>query len=146
MTGTNFSNTVQYDLKPGYLISNVPEGYVKISYHAVFTDDEGMPMIPDIQSYFEAIYWYVAMKLYYPKYLSGDVPQHVYYDMKRSYNFYRKQAYAESLMPNQDELTNIKHTWHTLIPEVDEERTFFSTTGDRQEIYNHNYGGWSVWN
>jgi hypothetical protein len=30
------------------LISNVPEGYVKISYHAVFTDDEGMPMIPDI--------------------------------------------------------------------------------------------------
>lgn len=146
MTGTNFSNTVQYDLKPCYLISNVPEGYVKISYHAVFTDDEGMPMIPDIQSYFEAIYWYVAMKLYYPKYLAGDVPQHVYYDMKRSYNFYRKQAYAESLMPNQDELTNIKHTWHTLIPEVDEEKTFFSTTGDRQEIYNHNYGGWSVWN
>lgn len=48
MTSTNFSNTVQYDLKPGYLISNVPEGYVKISYHAVFTDDEGMPMIPDI--------------------------------------------------------------------------------------------------
>lgn len=146
MTGTNFSNTVQYDLKPCYLISNVPEGYVKISYHAVFTDDEGMPMIPDIQSYFEAIYWYVAMKLYYPKYLSGDVPQHVYYDMKRSYNFYRKQAYAESLMPNQDELTNIKHTWHTLVPEIDEEKTFFSTTGDRQEVYNHNYGSWSVWN
>lgn len=143
--GTNFSNTVQYDLKPGYLISNVPDGYVKISYHAIFTDEEGMPMIPDIPSYFEAIYWYVAMKLYYPKYLSGDIPQHVYYDMKRSYNFYRKQAYSESLMPNIDELTNIKHTWHTLIPEVDEDKTFFSTTGDRQEIYNHNYGGWSVW-
>ena len=146
ITSTNFSNTVQYDTKPGYLVSNVPEGYVKLSYHAIYTDDEGMPMIPDIQSYFEAIYWYVAMKLYYPKYLKGDVPQHVYYDMKRSYNFYRKQAYAESLMPNQDELTNIKHTWHTLVPEVDEEKTFFSTTGDRQEIHNHNYGGWSVWN
>ena len=146
MTGTNFSNTVQYDLKPGYLISNVPEGYVKISYHAIFTDDEGMPMIPDIQSYFEAIYWYVAMKLCYPKYLAGDMPQHVYYDMKRSYNFYRKQAYAESLMPNQDELTNIKNTWTTLVPEIDEENTFFSTTGDRQEIYNQNYGGWNIWN
>ena len=145
-TGTNFSNTVQYDTKPGYLVSNVPEGYVKLSYHAIYTDDEGMPMIPDIQSYFEAIYWYVAMKLYYPKYLTGDIPQHVYYDMKRSYNFYRKQAYAESLIPNQDEITNIKNTWHTLVPEIHEEDTFFSRTGDREHIYNQNYGGWSVWN
>ena len=141
-TSTNFSNTVQYDTKPGYLVSNVPDGYVKLSYHAIYTDDEGMPMIPDMTSYFEAIYWYVAMKLYYPKYLAGNVPQHVYYDMKRSYNFYRKQAYAESLLPNQDELTNIKHTWHTLVPDVDEDQTFFSTTGDRQLIYNQNIGGW----
>ena len=42
-------------------------------------------------------------------------------------------------MPNQDELTNIKYTWNTLVPEMDEEHTFFSTTGDRQEIYNQNY-------
>lgn len=145
VNGTNFSNTVQYALKPCYLMSNVPEGFVKLSYHAIYTDEEGMPMIPDIPSYFEAIYWYVATKLYYPKYLSGDIPQHVYHDMKRSYNFYRKQAYAESLMPNQDEMTNIKYTWNTLVPEIDEESTFFSTTGDRQQIYNQNYGGHSVW-
>ena len=146
INGTNFSNTVQYDVKPGYIYSNVPEGYIKLSYHAIYTDDEGMPMIPDINSYFEAIYWYVAMKLYYPKYLSGEIPQHVYYDMKRSYNFYRKQAYAESLLPNQDEMNNLKNTWTTLVPVIDEEKTFFSNTGDREEIYNHNYGGWSQWN
>lgn len=145
ISSTNFSNTVQYDIKPGHIYSNVPEGYVKISYHAIYTDDEGMPMIPDINSYFEAIYWYVAMKLYYPKYLSGDIPQHVYYDMKRSWNFYRKQAYAESLIPNQDDLSNIKYTWNKLIPEIDEDETFFSTVSDKEEIYNHNYGGWSVW-
>ena len=144
--GTNFSNTVQYDIKPGYLISNVPEGYIKLSYHKIYTDDEGMPMIPDINSYAECLYWYVAMKLYYPKYIKGDISQHVYYDMKRSYNFYRKQAYAESLMPNQDEMTNLKWTWNTLVPEIDEEDTFFSTIGDRQEVYNQDYGGWSVWN
>lgn len=145
ISGTNFSNTVQYDTKPGYLISNVPDGYVKLSYHAVYTDEEGMPMIPDMNSYFEAIYWYVATKMYYPKYLSGDIPQHVYYDMKRSYNFYRKQAYAEAMLPNQDELTNIKNTWHTTVPVMDEEKTFFSTTGDREEIYNQSAGGYSLW-
>ena len=140
--GTNFSNTVQYDIKPGntYLISNVPEGFVKLSYHAILTDDEGMPIIPDMPSYFEAIYWYVAMKLYYPKYLSGDIPQHVYYDMKRSYNFYRKQAYAESLLPNQDELNGLVHGWNKLIPELDSDRTFLSTIQDNEHIYNQNYG------
>ena len=54
---TNFSNTVQYDVKPGYIYSNVPEGYVKISYLTPYHDEEGLPLIPDKPSYFEAIYW-----------------------------------------------------------------------------------------
>lgn len=145
VTGTNFSNTVQYDIKPGYLMCNVPEGYVKISYHAIYTDDEGMPMIPDLNSYFEAVYWYVAMKLYYPKYLNGNISQHVYYDMKRSYNFYRKQAYAESLLPNQDELNGLTAQWNKLVPTIDDNRTFLSTISDNEHVYNHNYGGHSVW-
>lgn len=137
--GTNFSNTIQYDTKPGYLMSNVPNGYVKLSYHAIYTDDEGMPMIPDMQSYFEACFWYCAMKILYIKYIKNQVNRQLWVDAKTSYNFYCKQAYAEAMMPNQDELTNLKNTWHTLIPEIDEDRTFFSTTGDRQEIYNQNY-------
>ena len=145
ITGTNFSNTVQYDIKPGYLMCNVPEGYVKISYHAIYTDDEGMPMIPDLNSYFEAVYWYVAMKLYYPKYLNGNISQHVYYDMKRSYNFYRKQAYAESLLPNQDELNGLTAQWNKLVPTIDDDRTFLSNISDNEHVYNHNYGGHSVW-
>lgn len=135
---TNFSNTIQYDIKPGYLFSNVPEGYVKLSYLANYTDDNGMPLIPDMPSYFEAIYWYVAMKLLYIEYFTGRKPQHIYYDAKRSWNFYRQQAYAECLMPNENELENIKNTWHTLMPELGSYDTFFSTTGDRQEIYNQN--------
>lgn len=136
--GTNFSNTVQYDIKPGYIFSNIRNGYIKLSYIAQYIDEEGMPLIPDNQSYFEAIYWYVAMKLLYIEYYTGRKPQHLYYDAKRSWNFYRQQAYAESLLPNQNELENIKNTWHTLIPEYDSYDMFFSTTGDEQKIYNWN--------
>lgn len=136
--GTNFSNTVQYDIKPGYIFSNIRNGYIKLSYIAQYIDEEGMPLIPDNQSYFEAIYWYVVMKLLYIEYYTGRKPQHLYYDAKRSWNFYRRQAYAESLLPNQNELENIKNTWHTLIPEYDSYDMFFSTTGDEQKIYNWN--------
>ena len=37
--------------KPGYIMTNIPEGFVKVSYYAIFTDEEAMPMIPDIESY-----------------------------------------------------------------------------------------------
>ena len=142
----NYSNTVQYDIKPGYLYSNIRNGFVRLSYHAIYTDEEGMPMVPDNASYLEAIYWYVAMKLMYPKYLSGSMPQHIYYDIKKNWAFYCGQAYAQSLMPNQDEMEDIKNTWHTLVPEIREHDTFLSTLGDEQKIYNQSSGGINVWN
>lgn len=132
------TNIVQYDIKPGYLFSNIRDGYVKIAYLSQYVDEEGMPMIPDLPSYFEAIYWYVVMKLTYIDYYTGNKPQHIYYDAKRSWNFYRQQAYAESLLPNQDELENIRNTWHTIIPEINSHEEFYNNTGNQQIIYNWN--------
>lgn len=144
--GTNFSFRPQYDIKPGYLFSNMRDGFVKLSYFAIYTDEDGMPLIPDMISYSEAIYWYVTMKLMYPQYLNGKLAQHIYYDMRNSWNFYCKQAYAEAMMPNTDEINNIKDTWHTMLPEMDEDKTFYSTTGDRQFVYNMNLPGGQIWN
>lgn len=129
---------LQYDVKPGYVFTNIEDGYLKMSYHSIHTDNSGMPMIPDNPAYFEAIYWYVVMKLSYPKYYNGTLPQHVYYDMRRSWNFYRQQAYAESLMPNTDELETISNTWHKIYPEINDHDRFFEHTGDEQHIYNQN--------
>lgn len=133
-----YSDTLQYSTKPGYITVNMPCGWVKISYYAIITDEDSMPMIPDNPSYAEAIFWYVAMKLSYPKYLKGQLHQNIYYDMKNSWNFYRKQAYAEAMMPGVDELESIKNDWHKLYPEFDDHDTFFETTGDEQIIYNQN--------
>lgn len=125
-----------YDTKPGYIITSIDKGFVKVSYSAIYTDSEGMPMIPDMESYKEAIYWYITMKLLYPKKLKGQISQSDYYDIRNSYNFYRKQAYAEAMMPTIDDLTSIKNTWVKLYPEMNEEDTFFEHTGSKQHIYN----------
>lgn len=135
---TMYSIDLQYMTKPGYVMTNVSKGFVKISYYAIASDMDGMPMIPDLESYKEAIYWYVVMKLMYPKKLKGEISQGDYYDIRNSYNFYRKQAYAEAMMPTGDEIETIKNTWTKLYPEFDDHSTFFSTTGDEQIIYNQN--------
>lgn len=134
----SLNGSLQYSTKPGYITVNVPCGWVKISYHAIITDEDSMPMIPDSPSYFEAIFWYVAMKLSYPKYLKGQLTQNIYYDMKNSWNFYRRQAYAEAMLPGPDEIESIKNDWHKLYTEFDDHDTFFDTTGDEQIIYNQN--------
>ena len=136
--GTMFSYDLQYTTKPGYIMTNAPRGYVKISYYAIYTDDDSMPMIPDLESYKECIYWYITMKLLYPKKLRGEISQRDYYDIRNSYNFYRKQAYAEAMMPGVDDLTSVQNSWLKLYPEIDAHDTFYSTIGERQDIYNQN--------
>ena len=137
---TNFSSDIQYFLKPGHIVTNQKDGYIKIAYSATITDERGFPMIPDLQSYQEAVFWYVLTKLKYPEYLSGKLNREIYYDIKRSWNFYRKQAYAEALMPDEGQMTSIKNTWLQLFPEIDSERTFYSGVGNQQHIYNNYYG------
>lgn len=136
ISSTNPSLGFQYTVKPGFIMTNVPNGYLKLSYSAIPTDEESYPLIPDLMSYKEAIYWYVTMKLKYPEYLNGRMNREVYYDIRRSWNFYRNQAYAEALMPNEDGLESIKNNWNKIVPEFRDHNSFYSHTGERQIIYN----------
>lgn len=135
---TNPSMSLQYSVKPGWIMCNMPDGYLKLSYSAIPTDEDGYPLIPDLTSYKEAIYWYVTMKMKYPEYLNGKMNREIFYDIKRSWNFYRNQAYAEALMPNEDGLESIKNNWNKLVPEFNDHNSFYSHTGERQIIYNAN--------
>lgn len=137
---TNYSTDHQYFIKPGYIVTNRREGYIKLAYTANYTDDRGYPMVPEIASYQEAIYWYVTMKLKYPEYLNGRMNREVYYDIKQSWNFYRKQAFAEAMMPTEGDMTSIKNTWLKLVPDVSSEQTFDSGVGNQEKIYNSYYG------
>lgn len=130
------NTSLQYSTKPGYINVNVPCGWLKISYYAIITDEDSMPMIPDLPSYKEALMYYIGTKILYAKWIKGQLSNEIYYSIKRSWNFYRKQAYAEAMMPGVDELQSIQNSWNRLYPELDEHATFFEHVGDEQHIYN----------
>lgn len=133
-----FNTSLQYSTKPGYITVNVPCGRVKISYYAIPTDEDSMPMIPDLPSYKEALMYYIGTKILYAKWIKGQLSNEIYYSIKRSWNFYRKQAYAEAMMPTVDELETIKNVWHKPYTEMRDHDTFFESTGDEQILYNWN--------
>jgi len=132
------SSVLKYSIKPGYINTNVRDGFIKFSYDAIPADEDGYPLVPDMVSYSEAIYWYIVMKLSYPEYRSGKMRQDIYFDAKRSWNFYCKQAYGESMMPNSDEMESIKNQWNRLIPELGSHAGFYEDTDEAQTIYNKN--------
>jgi len=132
------SGDYTYVITPGYLKTALKDGYIMLSYQAVPVDNEGYPMIPDDESFEEAIYWYINMKLTYPDWKAGRIRDAVYYDAKSSWNYYRKQAYGNAMMPNIDQLEAIKNAWLRLVPEIHEHGNAFTTLNERQIIYNKN--------
>jgi hypothetical protein len=135
---------LQYTLKPGYINCNVRDGYLKLAYSAIPRDDEGYALIPDDHSIKEALYWYVTMKLLYPKWVQGNVSDNVYTDARSMWHVYCQQAYTNLLMPNDDGLRTLQNTWLRILPEIEEHQNFYEDTGKEQQIHNHNYG-WRWW-
>lgn len=139
---TDLSTDFTYVITPGYIKLNKPTGYLMLAYTSIPIDTEGYPLIPDNISFITALYWYVTMKLMYPEWREGRIRDAVYYDARRSWNFYCKQAYGEALMPNADMMESIKNTWNRVVVEMGDNNGFYSTTGQQQTLYNanSNYG------
>lgn len=139
-----------YFVKPGWIVTNMPKGFIKLAYKKIMVDEKGYPVIPDLASYQEAIYWYVVMKLQFPKFLkSGMVGKNrinaeanKYNYIQQQWHFYRNQAYAECMMPDAGEMKAIKNDWTKLIPDWDSDDSFFTHQGDRQTIINDYYYGY----
>ena len=127
-----------YTINNNYIKTNVETGYLVIAYQAIPTDAEGYPMVPEAQSFLDALYWYITMKLMYPKWVSGQVRDAVYYDARRSWNYYCKQAYGDAMMPDPDQMEAVKNSWVRLVPNLNFHDEFFSTLGEKEHVYNHN--------
>lgn len=148
-SGNRIHEDVTYFIKPGWIAVNRRDGYVRVAYTTVAKDERGYPIIPDLLSYQEAIYWYVTMKLSFPNYLKGTLggkgvnsAQNTFFYIQGQWNFYRNQAYAECMMPTQDELKSIKNDWNKLIPDYDSDTCFFENQGSQQTILNDYYYGY----
>jgi len=138
--GSALSNTDDYTyiITGNWIKCNVETGYLMLAYQAIPTDAEGYPLVPDSQSFLDALYWYVTMKLLYPQWAAGQVRDAVYYDAKRSWNYYCKQAYGDAMMPDPDQMESVKNSWLRLIPNINQHSEFYSTVGEQEIMYNHN--------
>lgn len=125
-----------YYINNNYIKLNVRSGYLKVAYQAMPLDEEGYPLIPDSASFMEAVYWYIITKLLYPRWVQGAIRDAVYYDARSNWNYYCKQAYGQAMMPSPDKMEALKNKWLQFYPEVNDFDSNFSSTGNKQTLYN----------
>ena len=150
MMGDGDRKPLLFFIKPGWIVLNRKKGFVKLSYKAIATDERGYPLIPDNTSYQEAVYWYVMMKLSFPKFLKGTLGSsrapragsEIYTYLQHQWNFYRNQAYAEAMMPTESDMRGIKDEWNKLVPDYNSDEVFFKSEGQKQLNYTDYYYGY----
>ncbi len=150
LLGKNYKEKPEYFIKPGWMVINKPKGFIKLAYKAIATDERGYPLIPDLTSYQEAIYWYVMMKLNFKKFLNGKLGggraaganMQIYQYLQNQWEYYKKQAYGEAMMPNEADMRGIKNEWTKLIPDWDSDEFLFKNEGRKQLNYTDYYYGY----
>lgn len=130
------ADPIVYNIQAPYVHINRKDGYLLASYDTIKLDDQGYPMVPDIESVKEAIFWYIEMKLTYSLFRRGEDRGDVYVNAKREWAKFRMEAYGEIMMPNtDDEMEAIFNIWVKLIPEVASHGTSFKYEGQRERFY-----------
>ncbi|NJO65419.1 MAG: hypothetical protein HC836_47195 [Richelia sp. RM2_1_2] len=116
-----------YTIEYPYITVNFKDGEVKMLYHAVPTDEEGYPLIPDRISLKEACVRYIIYKEALPDMRNGTIDLRLYNKLEYDWQRYAGQARGDLNMPNQDKMESIKNSWLRLIPNIHGHDSFYAT-------------------
>lgn len=117
------------------------KGYVKISYVAIKTDDDGYPMIYNDQSFIRALVSYIIYKRVYTNYINGRLPnENIMERVERNYEFNIAQATNKLQMPSLDEFDNISRIMNSFIFRRSERAKGYKNIGDEIRFDNTTTG------
>lgn len=121
----DFYKRYTYDINDNYITTNTKDGTICMAYIAIPLDDNNFPLIPDEDSYKEAVTKYCIMKMDYISWRTGRISNDIFKHSEREWFWYCAQAKGRASMPSLDKLELIKRRWVKLIPEINQHFVFF---------------------
>ena len=127
------TNADYYDLQYNYIKTPFEKGTIIIAYTKQPVDDEGYPLVPDIEEARAALFWYACMQIRITGYVFA-IPEmnNLTYLEERATKYIRK---AKNIIKEQseDEKESTKQLLNNLIPPSNYYETFFM--GGEQRKY-----------
>jgi hypothetical protein len=106
-----------YTINNAYINVDFREGFIKLIYEAMLTDEEGFPLVPDDVSYRTALVWYCMKKLELPE-ARQSKDWRSYDKMDTEWLYYCSQARGQSRKLTLDQMESIKNQMLSLIPRL----------------------------
>jgi len=102
------SSIFEISINNGYLYTNFDEGSVYIKYYGLPTDEDGLPMIPDITEIKKAVEWYIKYQLLLNWWFNSEVQdiQNKWSKAEQLYQQYMSEARYISKLPSFSEMVN----------------------------------------
>jgi len=127
-----------YTINNNYIFTSFKKGKVALSYLAVPTDEEGLPIIPDSETVINYVVWYVALKYSFQLWSMGKIADKVYEETKGYAQLYYMKSRNEGKMPKTlDEWESYKNLRIRRIPKMYDHRSFYKNLQSPQETWLH---------
>ena len=127
---------ITYDVNADCLTLSVKEGEVCIAYLEFPFDEEGFPLVPDHESYREALIRYFTMKMDYiawRKDRNSSGARALYEDSKTEWYFYVGQASNAAKLHSVDQLESLKNQLLRTYQSYNHHRRGFRHLGEQQK-------------
>lgn len=139
----NFNGTLEdkgeltFKTQGSVIFTSFKDGKIEISYKAVFTDGDGLPMLPDNAIFLKALELYIKKEWFTILFDMGKISPNVLQNAQQEYYAKAGQCNNEFIIPSVSEMESITRMWNTLIPRVTDFNKGFRHEGDREYIKKH---------
>tara|TARA_R110000868_G_C10833015_1_gene759521 strand:+ start:282 stop:1142 length:861 start_codon:yes stop_codon:yes gene_type:complete len=98
-----------YKLGDGVVHTNFQEGFLYLAFKKYPVDCDGFPLIPDHESFKQALQWHVQYKVDYKKWRMKEIDDKTFQYSEQQRLWYVAQAATKGKMPNLDEMESWKN-------------------------------------
>ena len=116
------------------IFTSFKTGDIELSYKAIPTDDDGLPLLPDNPVFLKTLELYIKKEWFTILFDMGKISPAVLQNTQQEYAFKAGQCNNEFMIPSVSEMEAFTRMYNTLIPRVNEFSKSFRHTGDREYI------------
>lgn len=126
-----------YKIQGDYMFTAFTDGLVEIAFKTLYTDDDGIIMIPTNGSLTKAIEAYIKQEHFRGLFEIDKISRTVFEEAKQEYTWYIAQAQNSVMNVSLDERQSISNAAHKLMWNEDFHQDGFRNLGDREYLRTH---------
>lgn len=125
---------ITYTINNNYVNMSEEEGIIQISYKSLLVDDQGYPMIPDDQSFQDALYYYIIKEHLFGLRAVGKISRDFYEEVKQEYAWAVGQAQNNLKLAGMDQWESAMNGIRRLIHDHNQADDGFKNLHSKEQI------------